>query len=63
MATIIERDNDSPASIVFMFILFAIIIFGGIWFAYTHGMVANPTVIEHKTDVVIPRPPTPSHTP
>jgi len=53
--TVVERDSSSPAAALLIFILFAVLIIGGAWFAYANGILGKPTVVEH-TNVVLPTP-------
>lgn len=55
--TVVER--DSGASAVLIFILFALLVVGGIWFAYQHGMLNSasaPVTIENNKTIVVPQP-------
>jgi len=54
--TIIEKDSSSPAAAVLIFIVFALLIAGIAWFAYTNGIVGKPQVIEHNKTIVVPSP-------
>jgi len=60
--TIVERDSSSPAAAILIFVLFAVLIVGGVWFAYANGVLGKPTVIEH-TKVVVPTPSVPEPAP
>jgi len=61
MATIIEhRDSSNPAGALLIFILFALLLVGGIWFAYTNGILGKPSVIENNKTVIVPTPSAPS---
>lgn len=56
MTTIIEKDSSSPAAAVLIFVLFALLVVGGLWFAYANGIFGHPTVIENNKTVVLPVP-------
>jgi hypothetical protein len=56
MATIIERDSNSTAGALLIFILFALLMAGGLWFAYTHDVFGHATVIENNKTVFVPTP-------
>jgi hypothetical protein len=59
MATIVERDSGTSA--VLIFILFALLVVGGIWFAYANGIFNEKTsVIKNNKTIILP---TPSQTP
>ena len=56
MAVIVER--DSGASAVLIFILFALLVIGGAWFAYQNGFLSRDThIIENNKTIIVP----PSH--
>lgn len=58
--TIVEKDSSSSsATAILIFVLFAALIVGGVWFAYTNGMLGKSTVIEN-TKVVMPAPSAPA---
>jgi hypothetical protein len=50
------------AGAVLIFVLFALLVVGGIWFAYTHGMVGGSTTIIEKqnTTQIVPAPAPPA---
>jgi len=55
MATIVER--DSGANAVLIFVLFAVLVVGGIWFAYANGLFNGKTpIIENNKTIVMPTP-------
>ena len=58
--TIVEKESSSPAAAFLIFILFALLLVGGLWFAYTNGMLGKPTVIENNKTVIMPTPAAPS---
>jgi len=60
MATIIEKDTDSGATAVLIFILFAVLLIGGIWFAYANGMFGKTNVVENTKTLVVPVPTPPA---
>ena len=58
--TIVEKDSSSPAAAVLIFILFAALMLGGAWFAYSNGMFGKTSVIETNKTVVVPAPSAPA---
>ena len=54
MATIVERDSSSPVAAVLIFVLFAILVVGGLWFAYANGIFGRPSVVENNKTFVLP---------
>jgi hypothetical protein len=62
MSAIIERDTSSPATAILIFFLFAVLVLGGTWFAYTNGLMGRSTIIENHKTFVLPSP-TPNPTP
>ena len=52
MATIIERDSSSSVSAVLIFIIFALLMIGGFWFAYSNGMLPHGGTTVNKTIIM-----------
>ena len=63
MATIIERDSSGPAGLL-VFVVVLLLLAGGVWFAYTHGVFGGKTtVIENNKTVEMAAPAAPASAP